>query len=162
MNAQHSLRKEFLLQQREDERLVADVLASLRERDSSSSVVDVAGVMSARKLAQRLWDLLPEEHDSYGFESLDELITKGSWCLNGLGDPQITLCLGWDGFSFRTSLQAAWLGWPKFASLNTATFNSLIFPDSLEWYIVRAGRRLYPMRCSSSERPELVPAPLGA
>src|SRR5512133_2127691 len=145
MDVQNVLRKELLLQQRASERLVAEILAALRETDASSCVLDMAGSRSARVIAKRLWDLLPDEHTSYGFDSPEELMTSGSWCLDGLGDPRITLCLGWDGLSFQSSLHAAWLGWPKFASRSAETFNALVFPDSLEWYIVRAGRRLYPM-----------------
>jgi hypothetical protein len=162
MDAQSSLRKELLLQQRASEQLVAGILAPLREIDPTSCAVDMAESMTARVLARRLWDLLPEEHTSYAFDSPEELTTSGSWCLNGLGNPRITLCLGWNGLGVRSSLQAAWLGWPGFASLNTDTFNSLIVPESLEWYIARAGRRLYPMTCRGSERPELMRPPTGA
>ncbi|MFA6956484.1 MAG: hypothetical protein WC538_11495 [Thermoanaerobaculia bacterium] len=162
MHAQDSLRKELLLQRRASEGLVSAILAALREIDPSSSVVDMAGAMSARVLVKRLWDLLPDEHHAYAFESLDELITQGSWCLNGLGDPRVTLCLGWDGLSVHSSLHAAWTAWPRFASLNTATFNSLIVPESLAWYIARSGQRLYPMNCSASARPELLRPPPGA
>jgi hypothetical protein len=66
------------------------------------------------------------------------------------------LHLGWDAPSFSTTLEAAWKGHPNFFELNTDTYNSCVYPGSFEWYVIRAGRNLYPMNCSLNEKPQIA------
>jgi hypothetical protein len=146
MNSNQRLRKEFLIERARTEAAVTPALQALLTCDPTTAIASLKhSRTSRRQTVRRLWDALPDESDAYSFKSIDELVASGSWCLAGLGDPTVTLHLGWDELCFLATLQAAWSAWPAFASSSVDAFNCCIYPESLEWYIVRAGTHLYPM-----------------
>lgn len=159
MLIQQILRKELLIAQHETAKICLAISSALASLDPDSRISTIQEALTAQRIVKRLWDLLPNEFYSYTYSSPAQIVSQGSWCLRGLGNPLVLFQLGWGALSFRTTLQAAWKAWPNFADLCTETFNTCIVPDSMEWYLIRAGRHLYPMRCSSSETPTLILPP---
>lgn len=153
---EHTLRKKMIIAQREVAKTFSIISGALLSIDPNSRPTTTEESKAFQTVAKHLWELLPDENDSYTYDSPADLLSRGSWCLQGLGNPNVVFQLGWSGISFHTSLQAAWTAWPIFASHNTDTFNSCIFPESLAWYLIRAGRHLYPMQCSSPTTPILM------
>lgn len=143
------LKIELLKDQNEYSRVIQKILSALLQVDAHASLLPVEKATASRILVKKLWDILPGEHESFQFDSVDEQTAKGGKYLPAADFNQnITLHLGWDILSFRCSFEAAWHTWEIFNTLNTDTFNCCIYPESLEWYIVRAGNNLYPMHYS--------------
>ena len=156
MKSFQSLRKDYLLARHECDRTLTAVLDALVSLEPSSRTATLSEALASQRVVRLLWDQLPEEHLAHQYPSPFETTSQALWCLSGLGNPNVTLHLGWGGLSFATSLSAAWTAWPTFAALTTDTYNSCIYPPTLQWYLIRAGRHLYPMDCRTSERPVLM------
>lgn len=139
-----------LLKDRNDyTRLVQHILAELFKIDRNASLLTTENSIASRTLVKKLWDALPDEHESYQFNGTSEQTAHAAASLP-VADPaqNVTLHLGWDLLCFSCSFKAAWHAWDNFNTINTDTFNSCIYPEDLEWYIVRAGNNLYPMNYS--------------
>lgn len=159
MLAHQSLRKATLVTRQAIDAEVGAVLKALHAYDPESALLTLPDAWASRELAGRLWKALPDESDAYAFESVEALTAAGEAVLEAPpGDP-VTLHLGWDTFAVRTTLQAAWHAWPHFHDVSIDAHNVLVYPDSVRWYIARAGTHLYPMTCASGPEPVLRQLP---
>jgi|GEM_PF-6798480 len=161
MLSNQSLRKEFLLLQRQAKDKTDKILNSLCKVAPESSLLNLGDAVVSRKMIKKLWDCLPEEVDAFTYDSIDELTSAGRDLLPANMDATVVLHCGWDVLSFRTTLRAAWEGYSTFCNIDTETFNICIYPDSLEWYVICAGRHLYPMDCRVGQQPRIATAATG-
>jgi hypothetical protein len=150
-----SLKKLLLVQRRTYAELVDSVLVALRELDPAASLLEAPEAWARRDLVASLWNALPEEDAAYRFESEEVLTREGAVVLEGGPGESVVLHLGWETFCVRTTLEAAWYGWPRFCRASTEAYNACVYPDSLSWYVVRAGTNLYPMDCRGGSSPHL-------
>jgi hypothetical protein len=156
MLASQRLKRELLAGRLRSARLVDAIVEALRAVDAAATEAGLPALLASRELVAHLWEALPEERQAYEFPTPEALVADGAWCLSGLGNPRVTLHLGWGALCFDCSLAAAWEAWPKFCSLSTDTFNAVVYPESLDWALVRSGRRLYPLRLGRSAAAELM------
>lgn len=146
MATNRQLKINLLKDQNDFSLLVKSILLELNKIDNNSFLLPLEKAIASRALNKTLWDFLPDESESFQFSGIDEQMIKGKEMLPTTDLKQIiTLHLGWDTLSFSCSLEAAWFAWINFKSLNTDTFNCCIYPENLDWYIIRAGSNLYPM-----------------
>jgi hypothetical protein len=157
--ASQRLRRELLLARRRSQALVQAILGPLRELDPQASEASLAATMASKRLVEQIWKALPGEERAHVYGSPEDLVTQGGWCLARLGSPRVTLHLGWQELCFDCSLDAAWRAWPRFCSVATDAYNAVIYPETLSWALVRAGRHLYPLRLDQGENAELMAAP---
>ena len=152
METPRKLKINYLKNQNEYSRQTQIILADLRKIDNNAEISPVEQSIAGRELIKQFWDLLPEENQSHCFENVSDQTVNGRILLPATDFTQkINLHLGWDILSFTCSLLAAWQQWEYFSSINTDTYNCCIFPDSLEWYVIRAGNNLYPMKWSGTQ-----------
>jgi hypothetical protein len=149
MATNRQLKIDLLKDQNDYSRKIQSILSELLQIDVKASLLPIDKAIASRILVKKLWDLLPDQRDSFQFDNADEQTSKGSEYLS-TGDftQNVILHLGWDVLSFSCSMEAAWESWKNFNMLNTDTFNCCIYPENLEWYIIRAGNNLYPMSYS--------------
>lgn len=125
---------------------IQHILSRLTALDVSASLLPLEQAIASRTLMKKLWELLPDEGASYSFDTIEEQTIRAREYLPATAFTQIvTLHLGWDVLGFRCTLEAAWLAWKDFHTLDTDTFNACVYPDNLDWFIVRAGHNVYPM-----------------
>jgi hypothetical protein len=155
MLAHQVLRKASLVTRHAIAAEVTAVLAALREIDAAAALLPLPEAWASRELAERLWNALPDESEGYAFSTVAEMTAAGQAMVAALPDEGVVLHLGWDSFAIRTTLRAAWDAWPRFCDVSIAAHNALVYPDSLRWYVVRAGACLYPMTCEHGETPVL-------
>lgn len=157
MVTNRQLKIDLLKSQNEYAQTIHKILAELSVLDPGAALLPIEKAVASRALVKQLWELLPEEKNCYAFEGVEEQTLTGRALLPATDALQpVTLHLGWDVLGFSCSLEAAWTGWKNFHTLTTTeSFNCCIYPTHLEWYVVRAGYNLYPMRFTSS-RYELV------
>ncbi len=155
MLAHQSFKKDLLSSRHKYTEQVKPVLSTLRQFDPTAALLDLPQAWASRDLVAALWKALPDEYCAYKFESEEALTEHGAAVLNrDLAEP-VTLHLGWETFCVRATLEAAWYAWPKFCHTSLEAYNTCLYPESLRWYIVRAGRNLYPMDCGAGAKPEL-------
>ncbi|MGV3657057.1 MAG: hypothetical protein ACO1NX_03850 [Chitinophagaceae bacterium] len=146
------LKIDFLKQQNHYARSVQHILSALQEVDAQACMHSIEKAVASRSLVKKLWEALPDEKYGYPFVSIEEQTNAGSAYLpTGDFNQKVTLHLGWDVLSFSCSLDAAWHTWKNFDMSDPEFYNCCIYPDSLEWYIIRAGNNLYPMMFSGAE-----------
>jgi hypothetical protein len=152
MATNRQLKIDLLKDQNDYSRKIQSILSELLQIDAKASLLSIDKAIASRILVKKLWDVLPDEEDSYQFNDIDDQTNKATEYLP-IGDftQNVTLHLGWDVMSFVCSLEAAWFAWKNFNTLSTDTFNCCIYPDNLEWYIIRAGNNLYPMSYSGGD-----------
>lgn len=156
MATNRKLKIDLLKDQNDYSRKIQSILSGLSQVDVKASLLPIEKAIASRILIKKLWDALPDEYDSYQFDDIEEQTTKGKKYLPTVDFNQsVTIHLGWDIMSFACSLDAAWQSWKYFHALSIDTFNCCIYPDNLEWYIVRAGNNLYPMSYSE-DRYQLI------
>lgn len=131
------------------------MLTSLRTMDPGATLLPLVDARVSRDVVARLWESLPDESSARVFPTEEGLTTEGAPLLHAPLDTPVVLHLGWDTFCMRTTLEAAWYTWPAFCHSSTEAYNACVYPDSLEWYIVRAGTSLYPMECLSGAEPAM-------
>jgi hypothetical protein len=152
MATNRQLKIDLLKDQNNCLQLIHKILSKLLQVDAQASLLPVEKATASRILVKKLWEVLPEEHESCQFENVEEQTTKGRGYLpTNEFSQNVTLHLGWDVLSFSCTLEAAWQSWKDFNALNIDTFNCCIYPDSLGWYIIRAGNNLYPMSYSGEK-----------
>lgn len=133
------------------------VLAALRVFDPDVAPLDLTAARVSHTIAASLWQALPDEHEARAFESEELLTANGASVLPHDTAERITLHLGFHHLAVRTTVEAAWHAWPGFCRVDAVeTYNTCMYPDSLRWYIVRAGTHLYPMRCDVGPDPVLA------
>lgn len=146
MAANRQLKMELLKDQNHYTRNIGKILLELSKGDPGAFLLPVEKALASRALVKKLWDLLPGEQYCYTFNSVEEQTRDGGTLLPSLDLTQkVVLHLGWDVLGFSCSLEAAWQTWPNFSHLDTDTFNCCVYPEDLDWYVVRAGASLYPM-----------------
>lgn len=150
------IKKEYIINRNKNRKIISSILDALHVFDENAKLLSLEEAINSRDLIKKFWDALPNEYYAFHYESIDEMIRDGEKFLPSDKKIQITLHLGWEVLSFSTTLEAAWKGHPKFFELNTETYNSCIYPGSFEWYVIRAGRHLYPMNCSLNEKPQII------
>jgi hypothetical protein len=158
MRSDQLLRKEFLLLQRQLNNKIDKIMNSLRRIDPNSNTLTLGDAIASRQMIKKLWDFLPEEADAFSYESIDRLTSDGRDLLPANIDSSVILHVGWDVLSFKTTLRAAWEGYPTFCELDIETFNICIYPDSFKWYVICAGHHFYPMDCRGGQRPIIATA----
>lgn len=152
MATNRQLKINFLKDQTDFSLLVKSILLELTKIDNCSSLLPIEKAIASRTLNKALWDSLPDESESFQFDEINEQMVKGKEILPTTDLKQkVTLHLGWDILSFSCSLEAAWFAWTNFHSLNITTFNCCIYPENLDWYIIRAGSNLYPMKFANDK-----------
>ncbi len=152
MDTPRQLRIELLKDENNFERISKSILNEIKQFDEHACLLPVNKAMASRSLIKKLWDFLPGEQDSIVFNDIEEQTLKGLHTLPATDLAQrITLHLGWDCLSFSCTLSAAWNAWDKFCLLSTETYNCCIYPNDLDWFIVRAGINLYPMTFTNEE-----------
>jgi len=156
MFASQRLKRQLLASRQRSAGLVGAIVSALREVDPGATEASLPALMASREFIAHLWDALPEERHAYQFPTPEALVAGGAWCLAGLGNPRVTLHLGWGPLCFTCSLEAAWAAWPRFCSLSTDTFNAVAYPDTLDWALVRAGGKLFPLTLGRSSDAELM------
>lgn len=146
MATNRQLKIDLLKEQTDFARQIQSILSSLAALDAKASLLPMEKAIASRTLVKKLWDLLPEEYESYYLADEENLTDALIKYLPTVSLSQnVTLHLGWDVLSFSCTLEAAWFGWRNYNSISIDTFNSCIYPDSLDWYIIRAGNNFYPM-----------------
>jgi len=146
MALNRQLKIKLFKDQSEYERNIQKILSELTKVDPASFLQPIEKAVASRSLVKKLWDLLPDEQDCFGFNSVEEQTIAGRLLLPTSNLTQVvTMHLGWDVLSFSCSLEAAWQTWLHFNTLNTDTFNCCIYPANIDWYVVRAGTNFYPM-----------------
>lgn len=147
MATNRQLKINFIKEQHDFSLLVKTILGELQKVDPNSFLLPMEKAIASRTLSKTLWEMLPDEMDSIQFNDIPEQIVKGRAFLPEPHLKQIvTLHLGWDTLSFSCSFEAAWFAWNGFHSLGTDTFNCCIYPENIDWFIIRAGANLYPMK----------------
>jgi hypothetical protein len=149
----------MLSARRSSSELVAHILTDLRSVDPLADVAPLATLLASKAVVSDLWQLAPDESQAFRFASPEALANEGRWSIAGLGCPRVTLHLGWDNLCFLCSLEASWSAWPLFCHLTTETFNAAVYPDTLEWVVLRAGSHLYPLLLNSGRDPKLLSPP---
>jgi hypothetical protein len=147
MVTNRQLKIDLLKEQNQYTRNIEQIVQALSAADPNASILSLEKAVASRSLVKKLWDLLPNEQESHVFITVEDQTNKGRALLPASNfSLPVTLHLGWDILAFSCTLEAAWHTWQKFSTLiGTETFNCCIYPDSLEWYVVRAGGNLYPM-----------------
>ena|SRR2546422_3971016 len=158
MLSDQSFRKEFLLLTRRMNNKIDKIMNSLCKIDPNSNILTLGEAVASRQMVKKLWDFLPKEADAFSYESIDRLTSNGRDFLPANMDSSVILHIGWDVLSFMTTLRAAWEGYRTFCELDIETFNICIYPDSFKWYVICAGRHLYPMDCRIGQRPVIATA----
>jgi hypothetical protein len=149
-------KKEFIIKRNKNRKIISSILDALNVFDKNAKLLSLEEAINSRDLIKKFWDALPGEHNAFHYESVEEMIREGEKFLPSDKKLQITLHLGWDVLSFSTTLEAAWKADSEIFELNTETYNSCIYPGSFEWYVIRAGRYLYPMNCLLNEKPQIT------
>ena len=144
----HRQLKLDLLKERADyTRKMQSILSALLAIDQNATVLTIDKAVASRTLVKTLWDLLPVEQESHAYDTIAEQTTQALNYLPTTDLTQnVTLQLGWDLLCFNCTLEAAWHAWQNFNTLDIDTFNCCIYPEHLEWYMVRAGNNFYPMQ----------------
>lgn len=146
MASNRQLKIDLLNAQNGYARIVEKAILALTAVDPNAGFAPIEQAIASRALVKKLWELLPDEHEAFRFESDEDLMSCGKAYLPSINYQQpVVLHMGWDILCFSCSLEAAWLAWPAFKSLNQDAFNSCVYPANLEWYVIRAGNNLYPM-----------------
>ena len=158
MRSSEFLRKEFLLLQRRSNKKIDKIMNSVCKISPNSNLLMLGEAFVSRQMIKKLWDYLPEEVDAFSYESIDRLTSVGRDFLPTNMDSTVILHVGWDVLSFRTTLRAAWEGYPTFCNLDIEAFNICIYPDSVKWYVICAGQHLYPMDCRGGQQPIIATA----
>jgi hypothetical protein len=148
MKRQQLLRKQLINTRHKTATLLADILSALQVVDPAASVLPLDQALASRELVLQLWKLLPEETDAYHFDSPEALTENGKAWIEPRANQRVTLHLGWDVLCFSTTVAAAWETWPRFCQRTTDTYNTCLYPEALDWYLIRAGNFLYPMVCN--------------
>jgi hypothetical protein len=151
MKLQQQFRKSLLQHRYAQEQWIGTILSTLQTVDPNAALVPVPLAIASKALIKHLWQVLPAEYNAYRFASVEHLVAEGQWCIAPYGQDRITFHCGWDVVAYTTTTQAAWTTWPLFANLNLDTYNCCIYPESLAWYIIRAGWYLYPVDCSDTQ-----------
>ncbi len=146
----------MLTARRRSSDLVGRILTDLRSVDPLAEVAPLATLLASKSVVSDLWKLAPDESQAFRFESPEALTTEGGWSIESFGSPRVTLHLGWDNLCFLCSLDASWSAWPLFCHLTTDTFNAAVYPDTLEWAVLRAGSHLYPLLLNRGPEPEIL------
>lgn len=155
MLACQSLKKLSLVRRRAHGSHAGAVLTALHTRDPDAALLALVDAWVSRDIVARLWESLPDESSACVFPTEEALTTEGARLLPAPLDTPVVLHLGWETFCVRTTLDAAWYTWPAFCHSGTEAYNACVYPESLEWYIVRAGTSLYPMECLSGAEPAM-------
>ena len=151
MATNRQLKINLLKDQNDFSLVVKSILFELNKIDNNSFLLPIEKGIASRTLNKILWDLLPDESESIQFTDINEQTNKGLEIFPTTDLKQIvTLHLGWDMLSFSCSLESAWFSWTNFHSLDTNTYNCCIYPENLDWFIIRAGSNLYPMKFKNS------------
>ncbi len=152
----------MLSARRRSNALVAHILAGLRSIDPLAEAAPLATLLASKAMVRELWQLAPDESQAFRFDSPEALTTDGRWSIESFGPSPVTLHLGWDCLCFLCSLEAAWSAWPLFCRATTDTFNAAVYPETLEWVVLRAGSHLYPLRLDRGTGSELLAPPRAA
>ncbi len=144
MTTNRQLRIELLKNQQEFVRKTRQILLALSKIDPQACLFSIDKAVANRTMVKKLWELIPEEQDSYQINGMepDQMI---AFIAEVDLNQKVTLHLGWDLFSFECTFKAAWFAWDHFNTIDTDTYNACIFPPNPEWFIIRAGNNLYPM-----------------
>ncbi len=136
---------------------------ALRALDAAAEPLGPAESLASLEIAQRLRELLPDEHRACRFDSLAAQDAAGAKLLQQFGpQAKVTLHLGYVPVAFSTTLEAAWSAWGNFCESATDAYNVCLYPTELSWYVVRSGKSfVYPMDCRSDGEPRLAPQWLG-
>ena len=131
--------------------------------DPAARLLNPADGLVSLAVAERLRELLPDEHFACRFESFREQDEAGALLIERFGaETPVTLHLGYGPVAFAVGLRAAWCGWREFCEATVDAYNACLYPAGMEWYVVRAGRHfVYPMDCEAGERLQLVAKWLG-
>lgn len=157
MLAKQTLKKAQLLAANQQAQVIGAIRSALSVVDPNAHPLTVEAALVSRTLTKQLWEILPDEHFSYRFGTIDELENSGKRLFKDHFDVPVTLHLGWDTLAFSTTLRAAWETMASYYKIDTIdTYNTCIYPNSLNWYVVRAGTHLYPMDCLSGETGRLI------
>jgi hypothetical protein len=158
MKSNQRLRLQQKFTQQKMSNLFTTICHALTVYDSESRPATLEESLVSKHNIKILWDALPNEWLSYTYEAPEDHCAKGFWCLNGLGNPIVTLHLGYETLCFVTTLKAAWAVWHLFDRLDNVHEggNACIYPSNFDWYLIRAGSSLYPMECSRTQQPELM------
>jgi hypothetical protein len=152
MAINRQLKIDLLKDENEYSRNIQRILSELSQIDAKVSLFSIERAIASRILIKKLWDALPNEQDSYHYNDIDEQTIKAKEYLPTVDlTENVSLHLGWDVLGFTCSMEAAWYTWKNFNTLSTDTFNCCIYPQHLEWYIIRAGNSLYPMILSGEK-----------
>jgi hypothetical protein len=72
METNRQLKIGLLKDQSDYSRTIQCILSGLLQTDPNASLLPVDEAIASRTLVKKLWDALPEEQDSYQFNSIDE------------------------------------------------------------------------------------------
>lgn len=143
----NKLKLKLLKDRNKFKRLLSTILGELHSIDLNATQRPAAVSLASRNLVKELWGNLPEEHSALKFNDIREQTEKGKNRLPTRNfDEIITVHFGWDILCFECSLGAAWNSWINFCGNSPETFNCCIYPNDLDWFIIRAGTNLYPMK----------------
>lgn len=138
-------------------------LTALLTLDSQARFLGASELIVSCELVRHLKDLLPEEHEACRFESVAQQDAAATMLIERFGnDLPVILHLGTGPIAFSTSLRAAWFAWEQFYETSCDAHNPTLYPRTMEWYVFRAGPWfVYPMDCSTSDKPQLTQSWLG-
>jgi hypothetical protein len=156
MRANQTFKKLQILTTRNIANLAAPVLTALSTIDPSAHLLSLEKALISRTVSKKLWDSLPPEHLSYQFGSIEALKNSGQEFLGDKYESPIILHCGWDVLAFATTVRAAWETMENYYQLTTESYNICLYPESFDWFVIRAGKNLYPMDCMTSETAKLV------
>jgi hypothetical protein len=156
MLANQDLRKTQKLAALQEAQIIKAIEASLISIDPNVRLLPVEKALVSRTVVKKLWDLLPDEHLSYRYASVQELKINGQGFLIGDSETPVLLHFGWDVLAVTTTLRAAWEAITTYSEISIDTYNTCIYPASLDWYVIRAGTNLYPMDCLSGDTATLL------
>jgi hypothetical protein len=151
MLANQDLRKTQKLAAQKEARIIKAIEASLMGIDPNVKLLPIEKALVSQTIVNKLWDILPDEHLSYHYASVEELKINGQGFLIGDPDSPVILHFGWDVLAVTTTLRAAWEAVTTYSEISIDTYNTCIYPASLDWYVIRAGTNLYPMDCLSGD-----------
>jgi hypothetical protein len=141
------LKLEFLKDVNNFNNLVSLILNELIIIDKNAKQLPLNLSLASQNLTGKLWKFAPEEYGAYKFRNIKQQTEEGKELLPTKNfNENVTIHFGWNTLSFDTSLNAAWFSWIKFCQSNTDTFNCCLYPKNLDWYVLRAGTNLYPMK----------------
>jgi hypothetical protein len=156
MRAHQTFKKLQLLAARKEAQIVGSILVALSPLDPLVQPLALEKARVSRTVINTLWDALPPEHLAYQCSSIEALKMRGQQFLSDKLDTPIILHCGWDMVAFATTVRAAWETMETYYHLSTEGYNTCMYPESFNWFVIRAGKNLYPMDCGVAETPTLI------